>query len=230
MKRKKERKKKTPLFFYLPYLFQSGLLELLHQVVPGSRARQPRPPVPLEVEGSKLAVGDDRGIALGALVAERALGVEDDVVAQGPRELPARVGEHRDPGLLRSQALAPGGHDEGVVDGDEDDRVRSGGFQLLGLLDRSGHVALVAGRGERARDREERDLLPEGRELDLVARGGAVEGDVGDGVAGLFLFFFFWFFGFFFGRESVFFLVGVEFFFLFSMDFASPSIKKQKPF
>lgn len=61
--------------------------------------------------------------------------------------------------VLDAVGLAPGGHDEGVVVGDDDDLVDALSLEVveLGLVARD--VVGLAGRGESAGDGDENDLL-----------------------------------------------------------------------
>jgi hypothetical protein len=56
--------------------------------------------------------------------------------------------------ILDVVGLAPGGHDEGVVVGEEDDLVDALGLELVDVGQVRGQVGDVAGRGEGAGDRD----------------------------------------------------------------------------
>ena len=109
----------------------------------------------LDVELSYHAVVDDHREALAARTHTEAAGVEGQ--AEGLGELAVAVGEHRDVG--RAVRLVPRAEHERVVDRGGGDLVDALGLELGGLLDEARQVLGRAGRRERARDREQRDLL-----------------------------------------------------------------------
>ena len=189
-KKRKEKEREKPHLFLtskskLQLLSSLSLLQLLHQVVASSRARQARTPLWFEVERSEFPIDDHSGVTFGALVPERALCVEHNILPQSASKLPARVREHRDPCLARTETLSPRGLNKGVVHGQAHDGVCAVFLQFLGAVDKPGEVRLAAGRREGPRDGKEDDFLAQGGEFGLVAGRGGVEGDVGDGVAGL---------------------------------------------
>lgn len=55
--------------------------------------------------------------------------------------------------------LAPGGHDPGVVEGDEDNLVDALGLERIGVLDVGGNMGHLAGRGESTGNGDQDDLL-----------------------------------------------------------------------
>lgn len=61
--------------------------------------------------------------------------------------------------VLDTVGLAPGGHDVGVVVGNDDDLVDTLGLELGSLGDVAGDVRASAGRGEGTGNRDEDDLL-----------------------------------------------------------------------
>src|SRR5712691_2407373 len=109
----------------------------------------------LDVELLHHAVLDQHGIAPRAGAETIARAVEGEIDRLG--ELAVAVGQEVD--LVGRGRLLPRVHDEDVVDrGDRDgaDALRLDG---VGVLHDRRHMHLVAGAGEGARDREQRDLL-----------------------------------------------------------------------
>lgn len=113
-----------------------------------------------------LAVVHDNGIASGALAHRPADGLAETVVVGKDDEVvPDVVG------------LGPGGHDKGVVVGDDDDLVHALGLEGLAVVDVRGEVGRLAGGGEGSGDGHEDDLfVPEllygGPKLAFLPRTG----------------------------------------------------------
>nr|QQZ49843.1 DNA-3-methyladenine glycosylase [Phenylobacterium glaciei] len=114
-------------------------LELRQQVVGG---RDLEFAGGLDVQFLHHAVLDDHGIALRAQ-AQAELGAVH-VQANGLGEIAGRVGDHLD-GVHHALVLAPGLHDEGVVDGKADDGVDALGRDVGGEVLVAGHVLGRAG-------------------------------------------------------------------------------------
>src|SRR6185312_595596 len=110
----------------------------------------------LDIERLHHAVIDQHRIALRAGAHAVTAGVELEPHRLG--ELGAAVGEHHDlaVGLV---LLTPGAHDERVVDRDAGDRVDALGLDVAVPVDIAGQVTRRAGRGKRARNRENGDLF-----------------------------------------------------------------------
>ena len=99
---------------------------------------------------------------------------------QGLREIRVAIGDEAHL-VARAALLAPGLHHERVVDRHADDVVDALGLDLVGLLDEAGQVLVRAGRSERARHREQHDLLPGEQLVGLqVAHVRRLDGDGGD--------------------------------------------------
>src|SRR6185437_10694814 len=109
----------------------------------------------LDVELLDGAVVDDHRIALRTLAETELASVHGQSNRLG--EVAVAVGDHGD--IAASVALAPGGHDERVIDRNAGDFVDALVLQLLGLVDVGWQVPRRAGRGERARHREQRNAL-----------------------------------------------------------------------
>ena len=73
-------------------------------------------------------------------------------------EVAIAVGEHQDL-VVDLLVLAPGAHDEGVVHRKTGDRVDALRLERVGVLNDRGNMHLVAGAGEGAGHREQRDFL-----------------------------------------------------------------------
>src|SRR5664279_4118579 len=109
----------------------------------------------LHAEGGDHTVVDDHGVALGAGAEAEAAPVH--LQPDGPGELTVPVGQHHHC-VTHLLVLAPGVHDEGVVDRDARHGVDALGLQLILTDDVAGQVVVRAGRGEGTRDGEQHHL------------------------------------------------------------------------
>lgn len=119
-----------------------------------------------------LAVVDDDGVPVGPLVTGPADGLGELEVGVAHEELQAGVSNRVHVSFQQSVSaltydgvvgdgvgLAPAGHDESVVVGEEDDVVDALGLELVLVLDEGGEVGGRAGGGEGAGDGDDDDLL-----------------------------------------------------------------------
>ena len=109
-------------------------------------------------------------------------------------EIAIAVGEHRHL-AIDARSLAPGAHDEGVVDGGAGDLVDALGLELIGMLDETRQMLGRTGRGEGAGHGEQRNALageefiachalrPFGRRLDEHGGGKLVANGNGHGAS-----------------------------------------------
>jgi len=113
-----------------------------------------------------LAILNDQGVTLAAVVAEDGGGIEIEVESLG--ELAVGVGKEADTALLVSvKIVGPCLHDKGVVDRDDEDI--TGILELL-VVDVTGNVGFGARRTESSRDTNDKTLaLEDLGDGDLVA-------------------------------------------------------------